>query len=52
MDGSESVKVTVIDDDARGLSVVCYAGTPHWFNAFLERYQRARDISLRRRHAV
>jgi SAM-dependent methyltransferase len=26
--------------DREGLSAICYAGLPHWFNAFLDRYQR------------
>ena len=29
-----------LDDDTRGLSVICYAGMPNWFNAFVDRYQR------------
>ncbi|MEX1255181.1 MAG: class I SAM-dependent methyltransferase [Dehalococcoidia bacterium] len=26
--------------DPEGLAVICYAGLPRWFNAFLDRYQR------------
>ena len=29
-----------LGDDPTGLSAVCYAGLPHWFNAFIDRYQR------------
>jgi SAM-dependent methyltransferase len=46
------VSADFLSRDPEGLAVICYAGLPRWFNAFLDRYQRLAFDRLTRELAL